>query len=65
MTVLILVVVLAFAAGWTVGHRTARIRIIPVGALAAEDEAALLAADRARFEQLAEHLRTDTQQDRE
>lgn len=65
MSLLILSFVLTFAAGWTVGHRTARIRIIPVGALATEDEAALLAADRARFEQLAEHLRTDTQQDRE
>lgn len=59
MTALILAVVLAFAAGWTVGHRTARIRIIPVGALASEDEAALLAADRARFEEIAAQLRTD------
>ncbi|WP_405695228.1 hypothetical protein OHA99_09305 [Streptomyces coelicoflavus] len=65
MTGLILAIVLAFAAGWTIGHRTARIRIIPVGALASEDEEALLAADRARFEQIAEHLRTDNQRDPE
>ncbi|GHI91301.1 hypothetical protein [Streptomyces olivaceus] len=60
---LALAVLLALAVGWCWGHRTARVRIIPVGALATEDEAALLAADRARFEEIAAQLRTDTQRD--
>jgi len=50
----ILVAVLVFAAGWTIGHRTARIRIIPIGALASQDQAALdeawIADERARFD---------------
>jgi len=53
---LILAAVLVFAAGWAIGHRTARIRIIPIGALAADDETALLADERARFDQLVAGL---------
>ena len=52
----ILVAVLVFAAGWTIGHRTARIRHIPIGALPAQDQAALdeawIADERARFDAL-------------
>ena len=53
---LILAVLLALAAGWTIGHRTARIRIIPIGALLADDEAALLEDERARFDALVASL---------
>ena len=53
---LILAVLLAFAAGWTIGHRTARIRIIPIGALLADDEAAFLEDERARFDALVAGL---------
>jgi len=53
---LILAVLLALAAGWTIGHRTARIRIIPIGALLADDEAALLEDERARFDALVAGL---------
>ena len=53
---LALVAVLVFAVGWTIGHRTARIRIIPIGALLADDEAALLEDERARFDALVAGL---------
>ncbi|MBQ0827673.1 hypothetical protein [Streptomyces tagetis] len=52
----VLVGLLALATGWCWGHRTARIRHIPIGALAAEDQAAILTADRQRFEQLVAGL---------
>lgn len=39
--ILLVVAVLALALGWTWGHSTARIRVIPIGATAAEDEDAL------------------------
>ncbi|MFH9977919.1 hypothetical protein ACH4ND_01400 [Streptomyces sp. NPDC017179] len=41
MTSLLLVAVLAAAAGWCCGHRTARIRHVPVGATEAQDRATL------------------------
>ena len=53
---LILAVLLALAAGWTIGHRTARIRHIPIGALPAQDQAALLEDERARFDALVASL---------
>ncbi|QTU45618.1 hypothetical protein F3K20_12750 [Streptomyces scabiei] len=54
---------LLLAVGWLLGHSTARIRIVNVGATAAEDETALTAADaahlaheRARFDDLMAQL---------
>jgi len=44
MTDLILIL-LALAFGWIVGHSTARIRIVPIGATAVDDEAALALED--------------------
>lgn len=38
---LLIVALLALALGWTWGHSTARIRIIPIGATAQQDAAAL------------------------
>lgn len=38
----LLVAVLALSIGWCLGHRTARVRHVPVGALAEDDQAALL-----------------------
>ena len=52
----LLAVLLALAAGWVIGHSTARIRIIPVGAVLADDETALLAHERARFDDLIAQL---------
>ncbi|WP_425832617.1 hypothetical protein [Streptomyces fractus] len=37
----LLVALLALALGWVWGHSVARIRVVPVGATAAEDEDAL------------------------
>jgi hypothetical protein len=42
---LLIVALLALALGWTWGHSTARIRIIPIGATAADDEVALALDD--------------------
>lgn len=39
---LLLAVLLGLAVGWCWGHTTARIRHVPVGATAAQDEAAFL-----------------------
>lgn len=54
---------LFLAAGWVLGHSTARVRITVVGATAAQDETALSAADaallaheRARFDDLMAQL---------
>ncbi|MGI5443367.1 hypothetical protein ACQEV4_40335 [Streptomyces shenzhenensis] len=41
----VLAVLLALAAGFTIGHRTARIVHVPVGATEVDDQAALLADD--------------------
>ncbi|MFI1562167.1 hypothetical protein ACH4ZX_03735 [Streptomyces sp. NPDC020490] len=48
----LLTALLAASAGWTWGHATARIRIIVIGATQTQDDTALLAAERARFDQL-------------
>ncbi|WP_445524769.1 hypothetical protein [Streptomyces cyslabdanicus] len=47
---------LAVSAGWCWGHRTARIRHVPIGATAAHDETALSAHDRATFDDLVAGL---------
>ncbi|MFJ3037748.1 hypothetical protein [Streptomyces tendae] len=60
---LILTAVLAAPAGWIVGHRTARIRIIPIGAILAQDQAALAAQDVAEFWQIVDHLDLDQPDD--
>lgn len=56
LTALILGLVLGLSAGWCWGHATARVRHVPIGALRTDDEEALLAADRARFDQLIASL---------
>ncbi|WP_333744085.1 hypothetical protein [Streptomyces ardesiacus] len=60
---LILTAVLAAPAGWMIGHRTARIRIIPIGAVLAEDETALAAQDVAEFWQIVDRLDLDQPDD--
>lgn len=59
----VLTALLALAVGWTAGHRTARVRVVVIGATAAQDETALSAADaahlaheRARFNDLMAQL---------
>ncbi|MFE1205673.1 hypothetical protein ACFW5V_28715 [Streptomyces sp. NPDC058762] len=59
----ILTAVLAAPAGWVLGHRTARIRIIPIGAILAQDETALAAADVAEFWQIVSSLDLDQPDD--
>lgn len=61
---------LALAVGWVLGHRTARVVHIPIGATAAQDEAALSAADeqllgqwRAHLDQLTAPFDPDTTKD--
>lgn len=57
---LLLTVALALAVGWVLGHRTARVVRIPVGATAAEDETALTAADEQLLGEWSAHLDTLT-----
>lgn len=52
----LLAAVLGFSLGFLIGHRTARIVHVPIGALAAQDQAALLAAERAQFDALTADL---------
>ncbi|MFE7236116.1 hypothetical protein ACFVAF_36990 [Streptomyces sp. NPDC057596] len=52
----VLVAVLAAAAGWCCGHATARIRHVPVGGTADQDQDAFLARERARFDELVAGL---------
>ncbi|WP_060880605.1 hypothetical protein [Streptomyces scabiei] len=66
----LLAVALALAVGWILGHRTARIVRIPIGATAVEDETALSAADEqrlgewsARLDQLTAPFDPDTTKD--
>lgn len=47
---LILTALLALAAGWCAGHRTARVRIVVIGATAEQDAAAVEAAHAAFIE---------------
>ncbi|MDN3244122.1 hypothetical protein [Streptomyces sp. ZSW22] len=53
---LILTAVASGSVCWTLGHRTARTRVIVIGATAQQDEAALAADETARFWQLADSL---------
>lgn len=41
----VLAALLALAVGWVWGHSTARVRHVPVGATAAQDEAAIALAE--------------------
>ncbi|MFB6619692.1 hypothetical protein ACFC5H_09140 [Streptomyces rochei] len=52
----LLAALLALAAGWCWGHRTARIRYVPVGAAARDDDAAFIANERARFDAIVAGL---------
>ncbi|UJV43828.1 hypothetical protein [Streptomyces sp. AMCC400023] len=51
---------LLLALAWVIGHRTARVVRVPVGATAAEDETALSAADEQLLGQWSAHLETLT-----
>lgn len=55
----LLAVALALPAGWIWGHRTARIRHVPIGALPEDDEAAFLDDERHRFDQLVAGIDLD------
>ncbi|MGK9463959.1 hypothetical protein ACSLFT_28595 [Streptomyces sp. G6] len=48
----LLVALLAIATGWCWGHRTARVRVIFVGATQAQDDESFLADEAVRFWQL-------------
>ncbi|MFJ2568156.1 hypothetical protein ACIO02_35425 [Streptomyces sp. NPDC087568] len=52
----LLTALLAGAVGWCWGHRTALVRHVPVGATAPADDAAFIAAERARFDELVAGL---------
>lgn len=56
---LLLVAVVSGAVCFTIGHRTARIRIIPIGAILAQDQTALAAQDVAEFWQIVDGLHHD------
>jgi hypothetical protein len=65
-----LMLLLTAVAFWVLGHRTARVRVVVVGATAAQDEAALTAADeqllgqwRAHLDQLTAPFDPDTTKD--
>ncbi|MFD5631615.1 hypothetical protein [Streptomyces sp. NPDC127072] len=58
MTGYILTAVLALSLGFTCGHRTARVRHIPVGATREQDNAAFRAHERARWDDLVAQLDT-------
>ncbi|MFK0124916.1 hypothetical protein ACIQSP_16565 [Streptomyces nigra] len=52
----LLTALLALSAGWCWGHATARVRHVPIGATAEEDDEAFIADERARFDQLVAGL---------
>ena len=61
---------LFLAAGWVLGHSTARVRVIVIGATATQDDTALTAADeqllgqwRAHLDQLTAPFDPDTTKD--
>ncbi|MGW6481286.1 hypothetical protein ACWGDS_25895 [Streptomyces sp. NPDC055059] len=56
MTTTLLAAALALAAGWCIGHRTVRVIHAPIGGTAAQDDAAFIAEQRTRFEQLVADL---------
>lgn len=53
---LVLTATLNISIGWCWGHATARIRHIPIGGTAAQDDAAFLAHEQARFNDLVAQL---------
>jgi hypothetical protein len=64
---LVLTAALTLPAGWILGHRTARIRVIVIGATAAQDTAAIadahaafIAHTRRRFDEMVADLDLDT-----
>jgi hypothetical protein len=59
----LLVALLALALGWCWGHTTARTVHIPIGAHPDDDEAAWLADERLRFDQLTAGLDPDQDDD--
>lgn len=52
----VLACLIALVVGWVWGHRTARVHIVPLCTSCEADEAAILAHDRARFEELVAGL---------
>ncbi|MFD7774298.1 hypothetical protein [Streptomyces sp. NPDC059753] len=48
----IITAVLGLSAGWCIGHRSARIVFIPISGSSAQDDAAFIAEQRARFDQI-------------
>lgn len=52
----LLTALLALSLGWCWGHLTARVRVVVIGATAAQDDAALSADERARFRQITGYL---------
>ncbi|MEV0015413.1 hypothetical protein [Streptomyces tendae] len=60
---LILTAILVGPAGWVLGHRTARIRIIPIGAILTEDQTAIAAEEVDRFWQIVDGLDLDQPDD--
>lgn len=52
----LLAALLFLAVGWVLGHSTARVRVIVVGATAAQDETALSAADEQLIGEWSAHL---------
>lgn len=52
----LLTALLALATGWCWGHLTARVHLILVAGTPAQDEAAFLADERARFDELVADL---------
>ncbi|MFE0800102.1 hypothetical protein [Streptomyces sp. NPDC058812] len=55
----LLIALLAVAAGFTIGHRTARVRVIVIGATAQQDQAAIATAEVERFWQVVDGLDLD------
>jgi hypothetical protein len=53
---LILTAVLSGSICWALGHRTARIRVVVIGATAAQDQAAIRADLHARFDAITAGL---------
>lgn len=52
----LLIAILIGPACWTLGHRTARVHIVPLCTSCQADKAALLADERARFDELVASL---------
>lgn len=60
---LLLVAVVSGAVCFTIGHRTARIRIIPIGAILDQDQTAIAAEEVDRFWQIVDGLDLDQPDD--